>query len=148
MGDGSKIIVHNITKDLKIFMLVTGHKIIIHHEKISLTYFYSATKSQMKTSLEQFWSKHELLSTMVTNKTSLIKWISLKRSRFNLTWTIKRLCCDIFTIKIVYSNMIRFKDSNIDIHQVLTFFKILNIFISTIFASLLNSKCLLGELEK
>ncbi len=41
LGDGGKTIVHNITKDLKMFMLVISHNIKIHHEEINLTYFYS-----------------------------------------------------------------------------------------------------------
>jgi hypothetical protein len=40
LGNGGKIIVHNITKDLKMFKLITSHKIIMHHEEeINLTYF-------------------------------------------------------------------------------------------------------------
>jgi hypothetical protein len=39
LGYGGKIVVHNITKDLKMFKLITSHNIIIHHEEINLTYF-------------------------------------------------------------------------------------------------------------
>jgi hypothetical protein len=39
--DGRKIVVHNITKDLEMFMLVTICRIKIHHEEINLTFFYN-----------------------------------------------------------------------------------------------------------
>jgi hypothetical protein len=39
LGDGGRTIVHNITKDLKMFTSITSHKVKIHHEEINLTYF-------------------------------------------------------------------------------------------------------------
>jgi hypothetical protein len=41
---GGKTIVHNIIIFLKMFTLVSIHWIIIHHEEISLTYFYNYHK--------------------------------------------------------------------------------------------------------
>jgi hypothetical protein len=60
---------------------------------------------------------------------------------------IERLSCDIFIIIVWYFARTCFKGSNIDSHQVLTFFKILSPVISTITTSLLDSKCHLSELE-
>jgi hypothetical protein len=60
---------------------------------------------------------------------------------------IERLFCDLFIIILWYFAKTCFEGSNIDIHQVLTFFKILSLIISTITTSLLNSKCHLSELE-
>jgi hypothetical protein len=42
--NGCKIVVHNITKDLEMFMLVTNCRIKIHHEEINLTNFYDCGK--------------------------------------------------------------------------------------------------------
>jgi hypothetical protein len=42
--DGRKIVVHNITKDLEMFMLVTNCRIKIHHEEINSTNFYDCCK--------------------------------------------------------------------------------------------------------
>jgi hypothetical protein len=39
LGDGAKIVVHNITKDLKMFALVISHRIKPHHEKNQLAIF-------------------------------------------------------------------------------------------------------------
>jgi len=60
---------------------------------------------------------------------------------------IERLSCNIFIIIVWYFARTCFKGSNIDSHQILTFFKILSLVISTITTSLLDSKCHLSELE-
>jgi len=44
LGDNGKIIDHNITKDFKMFTLVTNHRIKIHHEEMNLRYFYNYHK--------------------------------------------------------------------------------------------------------
>jgi hypothetical protein len=44
LGDGAKVIVHNITKGLKMFALVISHRIKPHHEKINLPYLYNYHK--------------------------------------------------------------------------------------------------------
>jgi hypothetical protein len=44
LGDGDKIVVHNITKNLKMHTLVTNHRIIINYEEISMIEFYSCYK--------------------------------------------------------------------------------------------------------
>jgi hypothetical protein len=44
LGDGAKIRVHNITKDLKMFALVISHRIKPHHEKINFPYLYNYHK--------------------------------------------------------------------------------------------------------
>jgi hypothetical protein len=51
LGDGGKIVVHNVTKNLEMFTLVAYEWIRIHHEKVSLTNLDRWYKSQMKTSL-------------------------------------------------------------------------------------------------
>ncbi len=66
-------------------------------------------------------------------------WISQTRLRFNLVWTIEGLSYDIFTIKALYYAMTCFKGSNIDVHWVLTFLKILSLIIFTILSSLLQN---------
>ncbi len=58
---------------------------------------------------------------------------------------IERLSFDIFIIIVWYFARTCFKSSNI--HQLLTFFKILSPIISTITIRLLDSKCHLSELE-
>jgi hypothetical protein len=51
LGDGGKIVVHNVTKNLEMFTLVANEWIKIHHEKVSLTNLDYCYKLQMKTSL-------------------------------------------------------------------------------------------------
>jgi hypothetical protein len=69
LGYGGKIVIHNITKDLKMFKLITSHKIIIHHEEINLTfYFFVATKSWMKTSFPWENLIKELIDSNNINK--------------------------------------------------------------------------------
>jgi hypothetical protein len=75
-------------------------------------------------------------------------WRSQRRFRLNLAWAIEALSYDIFIIGVSYFAIICFKGSNMFIHEVFTFRKIFSPFVSTILASLMNSKCRFGELEK
>jgi hypothetical protein len=40
LGDCDKSVFHNITKNLEMFTLVVNHKVIVHHKKINLEFFY------------------------------------------------------------------------------------------------------------
>jgi len=73
LGDGAKIVVHNITKDLKMFALVISHRIKPHHEKINLPYLYNYHKitNEDLSSLNKFDPRHWSLPTIVTHKTWL-----------------------------------------------------------------------------
>jgi hypothetical protein len=50
LGDGGRIVVHNVTKNLEMFMLVACEWIKIHHENINLTnldHYYKITNENV-----------------------------------------------------------------------------------------------------
>jgi hypothetical protein len=118
-----------------ILTLETIHRIKIHHEKINLTHF----ESYHKITNEDIISLSKISNNGNKYDKVSIMWISQRRSRFYLAWAIERLSCDIFKIKALYYAMTCFKGSKIDIHWVLTFFKILSLIIFTILPSLLRN---------
>ncbi len=100
LGDGGKIVVHNVTKNLEMFTLATYEWIRIHHEKVSLTNLDRWYKSQMKTSVPLA----NLIKALTTSNNGTKHdnasnvWKSQRRLRFNLAWTTLMLSCDIFII--------------------------------------------------
>ncbi len=106
--------------------------------------FIMDTKSQMKTTLP--WTN--VIKTLIASNNGSKQdkasnlWRTQRRWRFNFTWATLMLSCDIFIINVLYHAKTHFKSFSIEIHQVLTFFKIWNPLISTI------SKWHLGEPKK
>ncbi len=100
----------------------------------------------MKTSSHmQIWSRHWLPLTMIVNKTNLTMCANHKGS---LDSTLFEQHKHYPMTNVFYFTITHFKGSKMFIHGVLTFHKIFNLFVSMILASLMNSKCCLGELEK
>jgi hypothetical protein len=59
--DGCKIVVHNITKDLEMFMLVTNCRIKLHREEINSTNFCRKITNKNILSLSKFDQNIEYL---------------------------------------------------------------------------------------
>ncbi len=73
---------------------------------------------------------------------------SWKKSNFSFVLSLVRPSMAIFINKVLYSIITCQIGNNINIWQVLTFFKILTPFVSISFTSFINFKCLLRLLEK
>jgi hypothetical protein len=138
LGDCGWNVFHNITKDLEMFTLVVGHRIWVHYKKVNMKNFYTNHKIWN----ENILSCENLIKALIDsnngNKQNKVNnvWISQRKSKFNFVWAITGLFCDILTINVLYWTKTFFKGSNIDIHHVLTFLKILNPFVSTILGTL------------
>ncbi len=72
---------------------------------------------------------------------------SWKKSNFSFVLSLVGPSMVIFINKVLYSIITCQIGNNINIQQVLTFFKILTPFVSISFTSFVNSKCLLRLLE-